>query len=165
MVIFDFDRTLVDTQPVGTLRKAKRWSSVMAQAPKLEVYDGIHEFIRELYAYNETLAIITKSPDMLPRFFVKKYRWPVDIVLGYHQVNRRKPDPEALLIAMRKAGAEPGDTFHIGDQPEDTEASRAAGVTAIGAGWGLTDIRDLTESKPDHLFNSVERLRVFWSNR
>jgi len=99
---------------------------------------------------------------MLPRFFVPKYRWPVDIVLGYHQVNRRKPDPEALLIAMRKAGAEPGDTFHVGDQPEDTEASsRAAGVMAIGAGWGLTDIRDLKESKPDHLSVPVEELRMF----
>jgi len=162
MVIFDFDRTLVDTQPVEALRKAKRWSSVMARAPKLEVYDGIHELIRELDAHNEALAIVTKSPDMLPRFFVRKYRWPVDIVLGYHQVNRRKPDPEALLIAMRKAGAEPGDTFHVGDQPEDTEASsRAAGMTAIGAGWGLTDIRDLKESKPDHLSVPVEELRMF----
>ncbi len=161
MVIFDFDLTLVDTQPVEILRKARRWGSVMAQAPKLKVYDGIHKLIRDLDACDETLAIVTKSPDMVPRFFVKQYKWPVDIVLGHHQVNRRKPDPEALLMAMRKAGAKPGDTFHVGDQPEDTEASRAAGVTAIGAGWGLTDIGDLTESKPDHLFISVEELRVF----
>ncbi len=86
MVIFDFDLTLVDTRPVETLRAAKRWRSVMAQASTLVVYDGIHELMRELDAYDETLAIVTKSPDMVPRFFVKQHKWPIDIVLGYHQV-------------------------------------------------------------------------------
>lgn len=162
MVIFDFDLTLVDTRPVEALRTARRWSSVMARAPDLEVYDGIHELIWELDAYDETLAIVTKSPDMVPRFFVKRHKWPIEIVLGYHQVKRRKPDPEALILAMRKAGAEPEDTFHVGDQPEDTEASRAAGVTAIGAGWGLDDTRLLEASEPDRLFMSVEELRQFF---
>ena len=63
---------------------------------------------------------------------------------------------------MRKAGAEPENTFHVGDQPEDTEASRAAGVTAIGAGWGLDDTRFLEASEPDHLFMSVDELRQFF---
>ena len=45
MVIFDFDLTLVDTEPVEVLRAARRWNSVMARAPELEVYDGIHELL------------------------------------------------------------------------------------------------------------------------
>ena len=161
VIIFDFDLTLVDTQPVEALRAARKWRSVMARAPELEVYDGVHELLWELDAYDETLAIVTKSPDMVPRFFVKQHKWPIGIVLGYHQVKRRKPDPEALLLAMRKANADPGDTFHVGDQPEDTEASRAAGVTAIGAGWGLDDTRLLEASNPDHLFMSVKALGEF----
>ena len=161
MVIFDFDLTLVDTQPVEALRAARRWKRVMDRAPQLEVYDGIHELIWELNAQDETLAIVTKSPDMVPRFFVKQHKWQIGIVLGYHQVKRRKPDPEALILAMRTAGADPRNTFHIGDQPEDTKASRAAGVTAIGAGWGLDDTRLLEASQPDHLFLSVKELRQF----
>ena len=134
----------------------------MARAPELEVYDGVHELLLELDARGQTLAIVTKSPDMVPRHFVERYRWPIGIVLGYHQVRRRKPDPEALLLAMRKAGADPDETLHIGDQPEDTEASRGAGVTAIGAGWGLRDIGLLEASKPDRLFLSVQELREFF---
>ena len=72
-----------------------------------------------------------------------------------------KPDPEGLLVAMRKAGAEPEGTFHVGDRPEDTQASRAAGVTAIGAGWGLADIGALAASKPDRLFVRVQQLRSY----
>ena len=136
----------------------------MTRAGELEVYDGVHELLIDLDARGQTLAIVTKSPDMVPRHFVERYRWPIGIVLGYHQVRRRKPDPEALLLAMRKAGAEPNGTYHVGDQPEDTEASRAAGVMAIGAGWGLADIGLLRASKPDHLFMSVRELREFFLN-
>ena len=133
----------------------------MARVAKLEVYDGVHELLLDLDGCGQTLAIVTKSPDMVPQYFVKRYRWPIHIVLGYHQVSRRKPDPEALLLAMRKAGAERDKTFHVGDQPEDTEASRRAGVVAIGAGWGLIDIGLLQASNPDYLFTSVRECRQF----
>jgi len=161
MIIFDFDLTLVNTRPVEALRSARRWKDVMARLPELEVYGGIHELLDELGTRGETLAIVTKSPDMVPKDFIKRYKWPIGIVIGYHQVKRRKPHPEALQLAIRKAGREPIDTRHIGDHPEDIEASRAASVKAIGAGWGSSDICALKAAKPDHLFMSVEELRAF----
>ena len=161
MIIFDFDLTLVNTQPVEELRTQRKWRNVMAQAGELEVYLGISELLRELAARNQTLAIVTNSPDMVPRHFIRQYEWPVDIVLGYHQVSRKKPDPQGLFLAMKKAGANPDNTFHIGDQPEDTEASRAANVNAIGAGWGLADTRSLEASTPDYFFMSIAELRDF----
>lgn len=161
MIIFDFDLTLVDTKPVEALRAARKWKSVMARAPTLEVYGGVHELLVELDARGQTLAIVTKSPDMVPKYFVRRYRWPISIVIGYHQVSRRKPDPEALVLAMREAGAQRNGTFHVGDQPEDTEASRRAGIVAIGAGWGSPDVGLLRESNPDHLFTSIQECRAF----
>ena len=62
---------------------------------------------------------------------------------------------------MEKAGASPESTFHVGDQPEDTEASRAANVVAIGSGWGIGDAQALKASAPDHLFMSGSDLREF----
>ena len=162
MVIFDFDLTLVDTGPVEALRAARKWGAIMARVPGLEVYEGVHELLSDLHARDQTLAIVTKSPDMVPKAFVERHGWPIDIVVGYHQVRRRKPDPEALLLAMRRAGANPADTFHVGDQPEDTEAARAANVMAIGAGWGLAETTPLEVSRPDRLFMSVGKLRKFF---
>lgn len=161
MIIFDFDQTLVDTQPVEVLRAARNWKAVMARAADLDVYGGINDLLNELHARDQVLAIVTKSPDMVPRAFVRQHRWPIDIVVGYHQVKRRKPHPEGLLLAMDKAGATPESTFHIGDQPEDTEASRAANVVAIGSGWGIGNVEALRASTPDHLFMSVADLRAF----
>jgi len=162
MIIFDFDQTLVDTSPVKALRAAGNWRAVMAQARSLQVYDGIGELLAALHNKKTTLAIVTKSPDMVPRAFIRQHKWPIDIVVGYHQVARRKPDPEGLLTAMARAGAKANETFHIGDQPEDTEASRAAAVTALGAAWGLEDDSLLVASKPDQIFDSVKKLSKFF---
>ena len=137
----------------------------MARAPKLKVYDGIHDLLAELHGRGQEIAIVTRSPDMVPRAFIKLHKWPIDIVVGYHQVTRRKPDPEGLIVAMRQAGASADETFHVGDQPEDTEASRAANVYALGAAWGLTDTAALLQSKPDQIFESVSKLRKFFSKQ
>lgn len=162
MVIFDFDQTLVDTSPVEHLRSARNWSAVMAQAPKLRVYEGIHELLKELHDAGQTLAIVTKSPDMIAKAFIRTHAWPIDIVLGYHQVSKNKPDPEGLLLAMSKARASAEDTYHVGDQAQDVEASRGAGVTALGAAWGITDLAELKASAPDEIFASVAELTAFF---
>jgi HAD superfamily hydrolase (TIGR01549 family) len=161
MVIFDFDQTLVDTRPVEALRAARNWKAVMARASELQVYVGINDLLNELHAGGQTLSIVTKSPDMVARALIKQHKWPIDIVIGYHQVKRRKPDPEGLVLAMAKAGESPETTFHVGDEPEDTVASRAAHIVPLGAGWGLDDVQALEASNPDHLFLSVAELRDF----
>ena len=161
MVIFDFDQTLVNTQPVEALRAARDWGAVMARAAELEVYSGINDLLSELHTRDQTLAIVTKSPNMVPRAFIKRHKWPIHIVVGFHHVKRRKPDPEGIILAMEKADASPKNTLHVGDQPEDTEASRAAGVIAIGSAWGIGDAEALRASEPDHLFMTVSDLRMF----
>jgi HAD superfamily hydrolase (TIGR01549 family) len=165
MIIFDFDQTLVDTSPVEHLRKAGKWREVMAQASSLPVYDCVHELLNEIHAVGEPLAIVTKSPDMVPKAFIKQHSWPIKIVIGYHQVRARKPDPEGLLLAMQKAGARPEETYHVGDRPEDTEASRGAGVFALGSAWGLTSTYELKASAPDQIFRSVADLRAYLKAR
>jgi HAD superfamily hydrolase (TIGR01662 family) len=162
MVIFDFDQTLVDTAPVEALRTARNWKAVMAQASRLTVYDGVHELLAELNAKGQRLAIVTKSPDMVAKAFIREHRWPIDIVLGYHQVKARKPDPEGLLLAMQKGAASPAETYHVGDQPEDTQASRAAGVIAIGSAWGIANPAALRASAPDEIFGSAGELRHYF---
>jgi phosphoserine phosphatase len=65
MIIFDFDQTLVDTRSVEVLRAARKWKEVMAQASRLKVYDGISGLLQKMHERGQTLAIVTKSPDMV----------------------------------------------------------------------------------------------------
>lgn len=166
MIIFDLDQTLVDTSPVQHLREAGNWKAVMAKAPSLSIYDGIQDLLEELHEKGQRIAILTKSPDMVAKKFVSLHKWPIDIVIGYHQVKGRvKPLPDGLLLIMKEAGALAKNTFHIGDHPNDTAASRAAGVVAIGAAWGIPDTAGLKASRPDQLFESVADLHRYFGKR
>ena len=165
MIIFDLDQTLVDTSPVEALRQARKWGEVMRRVPDLPVFDGITPLLGELHAAGERMAIVTKSPDMVAKAFTERHRWPIDIIVGYHDVRRRKPDPEGLLLALERAAASASGSFHVGDRAEDTVASRAAGVAALGVTWGLTDDADLRASSPDRIFGTVADLRTFLLRR
>ena len=164
MIIFDFDLTLVNSEPLEHLRMHGKWSAVMARISEIEAYSGIEELLFDLHERNQILAIVTKSPSMVPSKFIELNNWPIGIVIGYHQVKRgqHKPKPDALHKAMQKAGVADEKSFHVGDKPEDTQAARAAKVTAIGAGWGLDDTRDLEASAPDYLFTTVSQIRDFF---
>jgi phosphoglycolate phosphatase-like HAD superfamily hydrolase len=162
LIIFDFDQTLVDTSPVEHLRAERRWKDVMARLSGLEVYPGIDELLNDLHASGKLLAIVTKSPSMVPKWFIDRQGWPVDVLIGYHDVKFRKPHPEGILTALAKGKSAAADSYHVGDQVQDTEAARAAEVAAIGVTWGIKNDADLIASKPDEVFKTVAELRGYF---
>lgn len=161
MVIFDFDQTLVDTSSVEGFRRNRDWKAVMTRLGQLQPYPGIGAFLGDLHDAGQKLAIVTRSPDMVAKAIAKRESWPVDIFVGYHAVSRQKPDPEGLLLALEKAGERAEESFHVGDNPEDTQAARAANIVALGSSWGLNDDSALLASRPDRIFSTVGELRAF----
>lgn len=59
---------------------------------------------------------------------------------------RHKPAPDPIRTGIRRLQLEPGAALYVGDAAVDMEAARAAGVTAVGAGWGPTPTRRLRAS-------------------
>ncbi len=58
------------------------------------------------------------------------------LVVGLEDVERPKPSPEGLLLALRRLGVAPSGAVFIGDTELDVEAGQRAGVTtwrAVGA--------------------------------
>jgi HAD superfamily hydrolase (TIGR01549 family) len=64
---------------------------------------------------------------------------------------KRKPHPEALLLALSKLGLGPGEAAYIGDSPEDVQMARAAGVLAVGIPGGFPNREALAAARPDVL--------------
>jgi beta-phosphoglucomutase-like phosphatase (HAD superfamily) len=46
-------------------------------------------------------------------------------------VKKRKPDPEALLLAAKRLGVKPSECLVFEDSPYGTEASRRAGMKCV----------------------------------
>jgi phosphoglycolate phosphatase len=77
-----------------------------------------------------------------------------DVVVGADMVDEGKPAPDVILKACELAGAPPGKTVYVGDQPTDAKAARSAGVArSVGVG-GV----DLLDAGADDVVGSVSEI-------
>jgi pyrophosphatase PpaX len=82
-----------------------------------------------------------------------------EVVVGGDETERHKPDPEPLLLALDRLGADPDDAAYVGDSPFDIRAAKAGGLHAIGVSWGKIHAREVLEpEEPDALVDTPEEL-------
>jgi pyrophosphatase PpaX len=82
-----------------------------------------------------------------------------ETVVGGDETERHKPDPEPLLLAATRMGADPGETAYVGDSPFDMRAAKAAGMQAVAVTWGRIHDRSVLErEEPDAIVDSAEEL-------
>jgi phosphoglycolate phosphatase-like HAD superfamily hydrolase len=74
-------------------------------------------------------------------------------------VERTKPEPDLVLAALQKAGAEPASAVMIGDSVWDCRAAERAGVRSPGVLTGGFSEAELLEAGTSRVFESVEVLR------
>jgi phosphoglycolate phosphatase len=79
-------------------------------------------------------------------------------VFGGDSVQKRKPDPEALLKAMHACRAAPSETAMVGDSPVDIQAGKAAGVTTCGVMGGFRPRQELEAAGCDLIIDNLMEL-------
>jgi pyrophosphatase PpaX len=83
----------------------------------------------------------------------------VDVLAGMHETVRHKPDPEPLLYAAQRLGAQPPECVYVGDAAVDVVAARAAGMGAVAVTWGAGEPAALEAAGPDAVVDAVDGLR------
>jgi pyrophosphatase PpaX len=82
-----------------------------------------------------------------------------ETVVGGDETQRQKPDPEPLLLALRRMDADPGEAAYVGDAPFDVQAARAAGLFSVAVTWGGIHVRERLEAQePDVIVDSPTEL-------
>jgi pyrophosphatase PpaX len=82
-----------------------------------------------------------------------------ETIVGGDETERHKPDPQPLLLAAERLGADPADTAYVGDSPFDVRAAKAAGMFAVAVTWGrIHDAAKLEAEQPDAIVDSAEEL-------
>lgn len=80
------------------------------------------------------------------------------VVVG-DETERHKPDPQPLLLAAERMGADPRETAYVGDSPFDVRAAKAAGMYAVAVTWGrIHDRVKLEAEEPDAIVDAAEEL-------
>ena len=101
------------------------------------LYPGMADLIVELDAAGWLLGVATGKSDRGLNLCLT-HHGVIDRFVTLQTADRHpsKPHPSMLLTAMAETGAAPETTVMIGDTSFDMDMGHAAGVRAIGVGWG-----------------------------
>ena len=128
----------------------------------LEAFDGIPELLVELHRRGHQLGIVTaKRVATVELAFARLpfLRELTDVLVGAEDTERHKPDPDPVLEALRRIGAQPEEAVYVGDSPFDIRAAKGAGMHAIAVTWGGIHPRERLEAEaPDAVVEHPEEI-------
>jgi phosphoglycolate phosphatase/pyrophosphatase PpaX len=157
-VIFDLDQTLVDTSTLAQLRDARQWSAIYPLIKNLAITDAINRTIEYLNQKQVKIIVVTTSPSTYCSRIIQHCGWKIDGQICYHDVSKRKPDPEAFAKAIKDYDLDVSKTVSIGDRDIDIKASNAINLPSIACTWGSPDTSLLLAANPTHIANTPEEL-------
>lgn len=103
-------------------------------------YPGIMELLSALRARGVKMAIVSNKLDpavqeLNERFF-KGY---ITSAVGESATVRRKPNPDAVLAALRQLGSRMDEAIYVGDSEVDWQTAQNAGIECALVLWGFRD--------------------------
>ena len=125
-------------------------------------YDGIVPLMQKLRGRGVKLAVISNKQDTAVKPLAEKY-FPglLEIAVGESAEVRRKPNPDAVLAALRHIGVEREDAIYVGDTEVDLQTARNAGMECASVDWGFRTREQLVEIGAEHIFDTVQALEEY----
>lgn len=120
----------------------KEWFALSYQREdRVKILTGIPETLQTLATQGKQLAVATSKLRSEYAHFKKQFAFAqlFDTVITSDDTAKHKPDPEPLLAAMKKMGADPATAVYVGDTINDLKAAQAAGIKFAGALYGSAD--------------------------
>ena len=123
------------------------------------LYPGAMQAVAELGQRGYGVGICTNKPEALARKLLVRLGVLEDFasLIGADTLPVRKPNPEPLREAARRAGGIGGQTVLIGDSDTDHKTARAAGVPSVLVTFGPSG-SDMAALRPDALLNHFDDL-------
>jgi phosphoglycolate phosphatase len=123
-------------------------------------YPGAGEALQLLHGTGIRIGVVTNKQERFASGLLERLRlkdW-VDLVVGGDSCERRKPDPQPLLVACERLGASPSRTLMVGDSINDVLAARAAQIAVVCVPYGYNEDNDPRDLPCDALIEDLSRL-------
>lgn len=120
-------------------------------------YSGCREALADLRQAGVKLACVTNKELRHARRVLKVTRLDCyfDLVIGGDSLDEKKPHPSVLRHTAQALGVSLARTAHLGDSATDVAAARNAGVTAWAVPYGYNAGCDITDARPDRIFDRL----------
>ena len=136
-------------------RIAKRRSEIFRTEflPHLQPFPRVRDFVQQLMAdgYRVVIASSAKAEELGALLEVAGIADLIHSQTSSDDAKRSKPDPDIVVAALNRSGAEPAQAVMVGDTPYDVEAATRAGIAIVGVesgGWKRDDLRGAVEVHP-----------------
>lgn len=102
------------------------------------VFPGLPAVLDDLDNRSCLWGVVTNKPRRMTEPLLAKLGLDgrAACVISGDTLPQRKPNPEPLLLASRRAGVPPDRSIYVGDAQRDIAAGRAAGMGTIAATYG-----------------------------
>ena len=125
------------------------------------LYPGVEEALDFLQTTGVRMGCVTNKASqftlpLLKDLGVDDY---FEIVICGDMVERKKPDPQSLLMAAEQLETEPRASMMIGDSMSDVNAARAAGFQIVCMSYGYNHGEDIRDYDPDAVLDSMDEIR------
>lgn len=122
-------------------------------------YPGILPLMEHLRARGVKQAIISNKPDPAVQELARSY-FPglLETAVGESETVRRKPNPDAVLAAVRQMGLELADCVYVGDTEVDLATARNAGMACLAVSWGFRSREQLIAAGAERIADTAEEL-------
>lgn len=124
------------------------------------LYPGVREGLDKLRAQDYCIGCVTNKAGQFTTPLLKHLGIYDEfaVVVAGDTLDKKKPDPAALLYAADKMGISPENSLMVGDSMNDVKASRAAGFQIVCVSYGYNHGVDIREACPDMVIDSLVQL-------
>ena len=126
----------------------------------ITLFDGVKEALTRLRQSGYILGVVS-SRHMLSLLQICDLQGITEYfttIYGVDRVNRPKPAPDTVLLALKELGISREDSLVVGDTVFDLLMGRNAGCRTCGVTYGNQSREQLLNESPDYLVDSLLEL-------
>ena len=132
--------------------------------PNCSLNEGALEVVKKLYGAEKKIAVVTSSrvKTIMPAIKATGLTPYVDVILGEENVEKLKPDPEIIQLALTKMGGSSENSIIVGDSVTDMLAGAKAGIARClylpKENQRIYNMYTLKQTKPDYTIEHFQEL-------
>lgn len=126
------------------------------------LYEGIPQVLAKIKARGDRVILATSKPEVFARRILDHFDLTrfFDHICGANlEEDTRVEKEEVLLYALETSGADPRDSFMIGDRKYDMESGKKLGLSTVGVLYGYGTRAELSLAGADVICETVEELK------
>jgi len=127
-----------------------------------DLFPNVAETLSMLSQHKITMSVASSRSysSLVDLLDMLKVRQHFTMVVGVDNVDKPKPDPEAVLYILKAMEVDTCEALMVGDMPVDIAMGQNAGIQTCAVTYGNSSKEVLEKTCPNYIINSIKQLQL-----